>query len=169
MARFTGALRLVWRTQRNIDMSNPSPPAHKRVALVCTNFTMQSAFGLLIIALNSVRQGFDTVIYFTFEGLHMIRPGHLEQLQYFPTGVDPSEDTVARLTADLRDRMDKKDIPYIEDMLAMAQLEGVRLLACKTSADLFDLTQEDFIEGVEIMLAGDFMKQAAGSDLHLMF
>jgi peroxiredoxin family protein len=141
----------------------------KRVALVCTNFTMQSAFGLLIIALNSVRLGYQTIVYFTFEGLRMIRPGHLEQLRYYPTGVDPSEAEVDRYTTELRERMDRKDIPFCEDMLQMAQLEGVRFLACKTSADLFDLTQEDFIDGVEIMLAGDFMKQATGSDLHLVF
>jgi predicted peroxiredoxin len=76
---------------------------------------------------------------------------------------------VDRYTTELRDRMERKDIPYVEDMLAMAQLEGVKFLACKTSADLFDLGERDFIEGVEIMLAGDFMKQASGSDLHLIF
>ena len=150
-------------------MNTDSTASHKRVALVCTNFTMQSAFGLMIIALNSVRLGFETMIYFTFEGLHMIRPGHLEQLRYYPTGVDPSEPEVDRYTTELRDKMDRKDIPFIEDMLQMAQFEGVRLLACKTSVDLFDLTKDDFLEGVEIMLASDFLKQATGSDLHLMF
>jgi peroxiredoxin family protein len=143
--------------------------ARRRVALVCTNFSMQSAFGLLIIALNSARLGYETMIYFTFEGLHMIRPGHLEQLHYFPTGVDPSQPEVHRYTEELRQRMDDKDIPYVEDMLQMAQFEGVQFLACKTSVDLFDLAQEDFLPGVRIMLAEDFMKQAAGSDLHLMF
>jgi predicted peroxiredoxin len=128
---------------------------------------MQSAFGLLIIALNSARLGYSTLIYFTFEGLHMIRPGQLEKLKYYPTGIDPSEASVDRYTNDLRVKMDKKNIPSIEDMLEMAQLEGVKFLACKTSADLFDLTKDDFIEGVEIMLASDFMKQATGSDLHL--
>jgi predicted peroxiredoxin len=130
---------------------------------------MQSAFGLLIVALNSARLGFETMIYFTFEGLHMIRPGHLGQLRYYPTGVDLSEAEVGRCTTELRDKMDRKDIPYVEDMLEMARFEGVRFLACKTSADLFDLEQQDFMEGVEIMLAGDFMKQATGSDLHLLF
>ncbi len=144
-----------------------TPP--RRIALVCTNFTMQSAFGLLIIAINSVRLGFDTMIYFTFEGLHMIRPGHLAKLRYFPTGVDPSEAEVDRYTTELRERMERKDISYVEDMLEMAQLEGVRLMACKTSVDLFDLHQEDFMEGVEIVLAKDFLKQATGSDLHMMF
>jgi peroxiredoxin family protein len=146
-----------------------STSSRRRVALVCTNFTMQSAFGLLIIALNSVRLGFETIIYFTFEGLHMIRPGHLAQLRYYPTGVQPSQEDIDRYTAELRDRMDHKEIPFVEDMLEMAQLEGVRLLACKTSADLFDLGKDDFLEGVEIMLASDFLKQATGSDLHLMF
>ncbi len=143
--------------------------ANHRVALVCTNFTMQSAFGLLILALNSARLGYETLIYFTFEGLHMIRPGGLSQLRYFPTGVGRSEAEVDRYTEELRNTMDRKDIPYIEDMLEMAQLEGVRFLACKTSADLFDLTQEDFVEGVEIMLAEDFMKRAVGSGLHMVF
>jgi len=150
-------------------MSNSENVKKKRVALVCTNFTMQSAFGLLILALNSARLGFETLIYFTFEGLHMIRPGHLEKLRYYPTGVDPSEIEVERVTKELRDNMDRKDIAYPEDMLEMAQLEGVRFLACKTSADLFNLGKKDFIQGVEVMLAEDFMKQASGSDLHLMF
>jgi peroxiredoxin family protein len=149
------------------DTDSATP--RRRVALVCTNFTMQSAFGLLIIALNSARLGFQTMIYFTFEGLHMIRPGHLERLRYYPTGVDPSKVEVDRYTAELRETMEHKDIPFVEDMLQMAQFEGVKLLACKTSADLFDLKKEDFIEGVEIMLASDFLKRATGSDLHLMF
>ena len=150
-------------------MSDEKTTPRRRVALVCTNFTMQSAFGLLIIALNSARLGYETMIYFTFEGLNMIRPGHLENLLYFPTGVDPSEPEVHRYTEKLRQRMDDKDIPYVEDMLAMAQFEGVQFLACKTSVDLFDLEQDDFLPGVQIMLAEDFMKRATGSDLHLMF
>ena len=91
------------------------------------------------------------------------------RVEYYPTGVDPSEPEVDRYTTELRDTMERKDIPYVEDMLEMAQLEGVQFLACKTSADLFELGPEDFIDGVEIMLAADFMKKATGSDLHLMF
>lgn len=150
-------------------MTNPNAkePPRPKVALVCANFTMQSAFGLLILALNSARLGFETLIYFTFEGLHMIRPGHLEALRYYPTGADTA--LAERTTEELREVMDRRDIQYPEDMLLMAQYEGVRYLACKTSADLFELEQDDFLEGVEIMLAEDFMKQAVGSDLHLVF
>ena len=151
------------------DMTDKINETVKKVVLVCSNFTMQSAFGLLILALNSTRLGYETLIFFTFEGLNLIRGGYMKKLLYFPTGVRCSQEDVQRFTQELRERMDKKDIPYAEDMLEMAQLEGVRFFACKTSADLFDLEQEDFLEGVEIMLAGDFMKKAVGSDLHLVF
>ena len=101
--------------------------------------------------------------------LGILETGKLADLRYYPTGVNPSEKKVEEYSAELRAQMDKKDIPYCEDMLEMAHHEGVRFLACKTSADPFDLEQKDFMEGVEIMLASDFMKQAAGSDLHLVF
>ena len=144
-------------------------PAGTRVALVCSNYTMQSAFALMFVALNSVRLGYETMIYFTFEGLKMLEPGGMERIRYYPTGVQPEAREVGRYNAELREKMDAKDIPYVEDMFEMAQLEGVRMLACKTSADLFDLTQGDFVEGVEVMLAEDFMKQATGANLNLVF
>lgn len=115
------------------------------------------------------RLGYETLVYFTFEGLKMIRPGHLAHLRYVPAGCAGGEEEIERVTAELRGTMEAKDIPCVEDMLAMAQLEGVRFLACRTSVDLFELAQEDFIEGVEVMNAEDFMKRAVGSDLHMVF
>ena len=47
--------------------------------------------------------------------------------------------------------------------------EGVRYLACKTSADLYGLDSGDFIDGVEIMVAEEFLEQATESDLHMVF
>jgi peroxiredoxin family protein len=148
-------------------MAEETTKSKKKVALVCSNFTMQSAFGLLIIALNSARLGYSTLIYFTFEGLNLIRKEQLKKLKYYPTSIDHSEKEVEQYTKELGLKMEQKNIPSIEDMLEMAQLEGVKFLACKTSADLFDLTKDDFIEGVEILVASDFLKEATESDLHL--
>jgi peroxiredoxin family protein len=150
-------------------MSHGEEGARKRVALVCANYTMQSAFALMILALNSVRLGYETLIYFTFEGLNMLRPGGMEKIQYVPTGITCDEGKLEAFNTDLREQMDRKEIPFVEDMLEMAYLEGVQLLACKTSVDLFDLTEQDFIEGVQVMLAEDFMKRATESSLHLVF
>lgn len=147
---------------------NESTGDNKRVALVCTSYTMQSAFGLLILALNSARLGYETLIYFTFEGLKMIQPGGMVQLRYVPANTTCDGAELERVTAALHATMERKDIPYVEDMLEMAQLEGVRFLACKTSADLFDLGPNAFLPGVQIMVAEDFLKLATASDLHLV-
>ena len=141
----------------------------KRVALVCSHFTMQSAFGMLILALNSARLGYETVVYFTFEALRMIQPGGMAELRYIPMAAAGNPAEIERLTTELKETMDRRDIPYVEDMLQMAQFEGVRYLACKTSADLYGLDTGDFIDGVEIMVAEDFLKTATESSLHLVF
>jgi peroxiredoxin family protein len=39
-------------------------------------------------------------------------------------------------------------------------LEGVEFIACKMTIDMMDLKQEDFIEGVAIQAAEDFLKYA---------
>jgi predicted peroxiredoxin len=42
----------------------------------------------------------------------------------------------------------------------MAKLEGVEFIACKMTVDMMDLKQDDFIEGVTIESAEEFMKYA---------
>lgn len=42
----------------------------------------------------------------------------------------------------------------------MALLEGVEFIACKMTVDMMDLKQSDFIEGVTIQRAEDFLKYA---------
>ena len=154
----------------DVVAKNPTekPASERSVALVCANFNMQSAFGVLTLALNSARLGYRTAVYFTFEGLNMLRPGFLKGLRYYPTGVCPAQPEVEKHTMELRELMDKRDIPYCEDMLQMAQYEGVKFLACKTSVELFNLGLDDLIPHVEIMNAEDFMRKAVDSDLHMM-
>lgn len=68
----------------------------------------------------------------------MIRPGGMDALRYVPTtyGGEPADEEGA--TEELKETMERKDIPNVEDMLEMVQLEGLRFLACKTSTNLFD-------------------------------
>ncbi|MDA3896477.1 MAG: DsrE/DsrF/DrsH-like family protein [Desulfobacteraceae bacterium] len=39
-------------------------------------------------------------------------------------------------------------------------MEGVKFVACKMTADMMEFTQDDFIEGVKIQTAEDFLKYA---------
>jgi peroxiredoxin family protein len=54
-----------------------------------------------------------------------------------------------------------------EELLEMAQLEGVKFVACKMTMDMMELTPADFIEGVEIQTAEDYIKHAKDCKLNM--
>jgi len=100
-------------------MTEPERP--RRVALVCSQFTMQSAFALLILALNSARLGYETIIYFTFEGLKMIRHGFRANLHYIPTGPEQTEEDVEAIV-DLSKRIRHRFLRAARDKGRMGEI-----------------------------------------------
>jgi predicted peroxiredoxin len=60
----------------------------------------------------------------------------------------------------MKGKIDKAQIPTLPDLIDMAKLEGVELVACKMTFDMMELKQDDFVEGVTIESAEDFMKYA---------
>ena len=63
--------------------------------------------------------------------------------------------------------MDAAGIPSLDEMLEIAQLEGVKLVACKMTVDMMELKPEDFIEGVEIQTAEQYMKHARNCKVNM--
>ena len=141
-----------------------------KAAFICSKDTLDGAYPSLVLGINAARIGMESKIFYTFMGLNLVLKGGVEKAKFIPPGVMGAIPGMAAVaTKMMKGKIEKANIPKLAELMEMAQLEGVRFLACKTSVDLFDLTQDDFIEGVEITLAEDFMKQAAGSDLHLVF
>lgn len=56
--------------------------------------------------------------------------------------------------------MKKDNIPALPDLQEIAKIEGVRFAACKMTVDMMGLTPDDFIEGVTIQAAEEFLKYA---------
>ena len=61
---------------------------------------------------------------------------------------------------EVEQKMEKAQIPDLEDIQTMAQLEGVEFIACRMTVDMMELKDDDFIEGVKIWTAEDFLKFA---------
>ncbi len=49
----------------------------------------------------------------------------------------------------------------------MAQMEGVQFIACRMTVDMMELSEDDFIEGVEIWTAEEFLKYAKDCNISL--
>lgn len=60
----------------------------------------------------------------------------------------------------MKGKIEKAQVPTIPDLLEMAMFEGVKFVACKMTVDMMGLKQDDFIEGVTIQAAEDFLKHA---------
>jgi len=120
------------------------------------------------MGINSVRLGYETTIFYTFMGLNVIRKGGLEKVKFHMPGFLGAIPGMSALaTWMMKRQIEQANIPALDDLLEMAQLEGVNLVACHMTVEMMKLAPEDFIEGVEIMNAEEFLKHAPDKDLAL--
>lgn len=140
----------------------------KKLMLVCSRDTLDGAYPSAVLAINAVRLGMDASIYYTFNGLNVIRKGFAEKLKFYPSGPLGAIPGMAQLiTGILKKKLEKAEMPSLEDLLEMCQLEGVKLIGCHMAMTIFELDSQDFLEGVEIANAADFLKMAQKADITL--
>ncbi|QGY41091.1 hypothetical protein GM415_13455 [Pseudodesulfovibrio cashew] len=140
----------------------------QRHAFITSRGTMDGAMPALVMALNSVRLGHDATIFYTFMGLDVIKPGGIDKLKYYPEGTMGAIPGMPQMaTSMMKKWMADANIPEVGDMFEMAQIEGVKLVACHMTMEMMKLKPEDFVEGVEVWNAADFIKFAGECDLCL--
>jgi peroxiredoxin family protein len=101
-------------------------------------------------------------------GINVIRKGRARKVKFIPNGVMgaiPGMSSFA--TWMMKKKVDKAGIPTIEELIEVAQLEGVKLVACRMTMDMMELADDDLIEGVEIQNAEEFLKHARNCKLNL--
>jgi peroxiredoxin family protein len=130
-------------------------------SFICSHDTLDGVYPPLLLAINARRQGMDAAVFFTFMGLNAIRKGWAKKVKFHPPGfmgAIPGMCTMA--TGMMKKKIDSAGIPPIEDMMDMAQAEGVKFVACKMTVDMMELCEEDFIDGVEVWTAEDYIRHA---------
>jgi peroxiredoxin family protein len=130
-------------------------------AFITSKDTLDGAYPGIILGINSLRLGMDATVFYTFMGINVIRKGWAEKAKFQPPGFMgalPGMSNVA--TWMMKGKMEKANIPTLPDLQEIASLEGVKFVACKMTVDMMELKQDDFIEGVTIMTAEDFLKYA---------
>lgn len=138
-------------------MSNQNETA----AYICVKDTLDGAYPSLVLGINSVRQGMETKIFYSFMGLNLVVKGGAKRAKFFPPGVMgaiPGMSSVA--TGMMRKKIEKANIPSLAEMQEMAQLEGVELIACKMTVDMMEIDESKLIEGVKVWNAEDFLSYA---------
>ena len=130
-------------------------------AYITSKDTLDGAYPGLILGINSRRLGMESTIFYTFMGINVIRKGWIDKAKFQPPGfmgAIPGMSAVA--TWMMKEKMQKANIPALSDLQEMAALEGVKFVACKMTVDMMGFSQDDFVDGVVIQSAEDFLKYA---------
>lgn len=135
---------------------------------ICSRGTLDGAYPSLILAINARRMGMDATVFYTFMGINVIRKGGMDRLRFIPPGAMgaiPGMSSVA--TKMMKKQIDGAGIPSLDELMEIAQLEGVQMVACKMTIDMMGLSPEDFIEGVEIQTAEEYLKHARNCKINM--
>lgn len=155
----------------------------RKLAIICSKGNLDMAYPGLILANAAVGEGIDTHLFFTFWGFDVITkatmgdlkfsfvgntamhpPGHSGVGVHHMLGALPGATTLA--TKLMKKQIADLDVPDVPEFLELLHGSGVHLWACRMSADMNHLTEEDLYEGVEgIISASDFIEITEGAQL----
>jgi peroxiredoxin family protein len=110
----------------------------------------------------------EAKLFYTFMGVNLVRKGGIEKARFIPPGVMGAMPGMSAMaTAMMKKKIEKAQIPSLPDLMEMAQIEGVQLIACRMTFDMMELKEEDMNEGVAIWTAEEFLKYAKEAKLCL--
>jgi len=140
----------------------------EKAAFICSRDTLDGAYPSLILGINARRLGMEAKVFFTFMGINVIRKGWLDKVKFHPPGAMGAIPGMSRMaTWMMKQKMEKAQIPDLEDIQGMAQIEGVQFVACRMTVDMMELKDEDFIDDVVIWAAENFLKYAKDCKISL--
>ena len=164
-------------------MPDDVKPNTKRMSMIVTKGTLDSAYPPYILAPTAAAMGLEVTMFFTFYGLtllkkkldleistlgnpamkmpmmgmHMVMPNLISAVP----GVD------AMATAMMKNLIKRKGVASIEELRQAAIEAEVKMIACQMTMDLFEYTKDDMIEGPVLGGAATYIETATKSDINL--
>jgi len=133
----------------------------EKAAFICVKDTIDGAYPALVMGINAARLGMDTKIFYSFMGLNMVLKDGAAKAKFFPQGFMGAIPGMASIASGMmKKKVEKANIPALEDLMEMAQLEGVELIACHMTVEMMELDEDAFIEDVVVWTAEKFIKYA---------
>ncbi|MHB1434124.1 MAG: DsrE/DsrF/DrsH-like family protein [Streptosporangiaceae bacterium] len=154
----------------------------KRMAMVCWSSDLDRVWPTLILATTGAASGLEVDIFFTFWGLRVLQKNNRRftgknWMQKGESLVDRGGTDHLRLgkihfggagTMMIKKLARQYKVASPTELLEMAMDVGVRLHPCQMTMDLYGLSTDDFIDGLQPTLgAASFIDMAAKADITL--
>ena len=147
----------------------------RKLAIICSKGSLDMAYPGLILANAALGEGVETHLFFTFWGFDMITTKTMSDLKFtplgntathLPQGLGGLPGITHLATSRLRKAIADLDVPDVPEFLEQIVASGGHLWACRMSADLNHLTEDDLYDQVEgIISASDFIEKTEGAQL----
>jgi peroxiredoxin family protein len=155
----------------------------RKLAIICSKGNLDMAYPGLILANAALGEGVETHLFFTFWGFDMINKQTMTDLKFsylgntamhppghfgvaMPQGMAGLPGVTSMTTKMMKKQIADLDVPEVPEFLDVISASGGHLWACRMSADMMKLHEEDLYEGVEgIISATDFIELTEGAQL----
>jgi peroxiredoxin family protein len=147
----------------------------RKLCIICSKGSLDMAYPGLVLANAALGEGVDVHLFFTFWGFDVINKETMAHLKFTPVGnpathMPPSLMGLPGMTAFATHMMKKQiegiDVPDVPEFLEMITDAGGHLWACRMSADMMHLTEDDLYSRVEgIISAADFIELSEGAQI----
>ena len=147
----------------------------EKVSIIISKGSLEGIYPGLIMASGARAEGIEANLFFTFFGLDAIHRKHMEHIKvatvgnpgmHMATMIGGLPGMSAIATHMMTKKMHELDIPDIPEFIEFISDTGTQMFACKASVDMFDLTEDDFVEQVDgIITVGEFYDMAAGGEI----
>ena len=157
---------------------------NKKMTIIVTKGTLDWAYPPFILATTAAAMDVEVSMFFTFYGLQLLKK-NLDHLQIstlgnpamemplmgmhmkMPNIVSTLPGVDAACSTMMKNLIKKKGVASIPDLREAAIESDVTLIGCQMTMDLFEWSQDDMIEGIEIGGAATYMEKALKSDMNL--
>jgi len=155
-----------------VAAASPTPASNSKTMVVFSG-EMDKALAAFVIANGAAAMGQQVTLFFTFWGLNALRkpqgprvPKNLVERMFgwmLPKGANRLKLSQLNMgglgTQMMKAVMRSKRIDSLPEMMAKAQEQGVRLIACQMSMDMMGIKPEELIDGVEIGGVATFINE----------
>ena len=160
-------------------MENGTNNKVKKMMIIISKATLDNVYAGFILANGARMEGIESEIFFTFFGLEAVQKEKLNDLHvatvgnpgmHIPTMLGGLPGMEAMATKMMKSKMEKLDIPPVDEFLEILTASGTKLWACKLAMEMFNLTETDLIEDIDgVLTVGDFYSRAHGEGTHVIF
>jgi peroxiredoxin family protein len=152
-----------------------APKPIEKVSIVISKGSLEGVYPGLIMANGARMEGIEASVFFTFFGLDAIRKGRNAKIKvatlgnpglHMPSLLGVIPGVSALVTKMMARQMEKLDIPPVDEFIQLIADSGAHLYGCKATVDMFGLTMDDFVDGVEeVITVGEFFERSAGAEI----